>query len=94
MDHLQDDGPNAGPVFIAQGNSPPLLNQPPRIFGSTSTDGSAMTAILPQAYFGEDDFAFFPDDFSDPAESKRRRTARVSSRPILELYLSRGTLID
>lgn len=54
--------------FYAPG--PPMLNQPPRIFGSGQFDPSQMpTANM----FSHDDM----DDHNDGGDPKRRRIARV-----------------
>lgn len=62
------DGSNG---FYAPG--PPLMNQPPRIFGNLNANGSPIPASLNGPIFSQDDI----DDGHDQGDPKRRRIARV-----------------
>ncbi|KAF2249243.1 hypothetical protein BU26DRAFT_564900 [Trematosphaeria pertusa] len=62
------DGSNG---FYAPG--PPLMNQPPRIFGNLNANGSPIPASLPGPIFSQDDL----DDGHDQGDAKRRRIARA-----------------
>ncbi len=55
---------------------PPLLNPPPRIFGSLSANGSPLQANFPGPFF-PDDGALLGDDGGEHSDAKRRRIARV-----------------
>lgn len=57
---------------------PPLVNQPPQIFGSYSADGSPIQAQLPGNLF-DDGLGLGPQDGGDDGQGdpKRRRIARV-----------------
>jgi hypothetical protein len=57
------------------GAQPPLMNQPPRIFGNLNANGSPIPASLSAQMFSQDDF----DDGHDQGDPKRRRIARVTT---------------
>jgi hypothetical protein len=54
---------------------PPMMNQPPRIFGNLSANGSPIPASLSGPVFSQDDY----DDGHDQGDAKRRRIARVGT---------------
>jgi hypothetical protein len=53
--------------------APPLMNQPPRIFGNLNANGSPIPPSMNGAMFGQEDL----DDGHDQGDAKRRRIARV-----------------
>ena len=55
---------------------PPIMNQPPQIFGAYNADGSPIPPVLNDQVFGDPNDGSF-DDINDP---KRRRIARVRLR--------------
>lgn len=62
--------PAANPFYH---QAPPLMNQPPRIFGAVSNNGTPIPPQLTQPIFTPDDL----DDGHDQGDAKRRRIARV-----------------
>ncbi|KAF2969377.1 hypothetical protein GQX73_g4217 [Xylaria multiplex] len=73
MDHLRVD---PGTFQIPGMHPPPLMNQPPTIFGAYSHDGLPVLPPELAAQMGFDPSALL----DDVNEAKRRRIARVSSR--------------
>lgn len=73
MDHIRlDGGFHMGPPIAP----PPLINQPPQIFGGYTQDGIPIQHLPPEIAA-----QMFPDTLLDDAnEAKRRRIARVSKR--------------
>lgn len=63
---------NGGQNFYAQ--PPPLTNQPPRIFGSISANGSPIPPSLPGPIFTDEGSV---DNDGDQGDPKRRRIARA-----------------
>lgn len=72
MDHMNFQIPGMGP--------PPIMNQPPRIFGGYGPDGMANASQMPADLAAH----MFPDThllMEDTNEAKRRRIARVRESP-------------
>lgn len=71
MDHMNFQMPGMGP--------PPLMNQPPQIFGGYGSDGLPNVPQMPPDLAAH----MFPDAhllMEDTNEAKRRRIARVRNR--------------
>ena len=65
--------------FLPQ--APPLVNQPPQIFGNYNPDGSPVQPHMNGPLFDDAQLAMGPDDNDGQGDPKRRRIARVRRAP-------------
>lgn len=86
MDHLRVD---PGSFQIPGMHPPPLMNQPPQIFGTYGHDGLGVLPPELAAQMGFDPSALL----DDVNEAKRRRIARVSLRSFHPPVLSKRSRV-